>query len=318
MSKSLVLLVGATGYTGRAIANAILEEGKFRLAILVRAQSINKPVVKELVAAGAELRVGDTSDPPEKLEVHLAGVETLICTVLVWVADQKPLFAAAKTVGVSRVVPSDFGPVAPKGAMWMNDIKIGIHEYVKELGLPYTFIYVGWWLTFMWPTPHSEHNTLDTPKFYAGSKDQKLIYSTFPSIGKLVARIIADPRTINQTVVAHDGEITLRETWGIGERVTGEDFSDYYKASEADLDIASKQSVNWMKKTTADYYRSLYIRGDNTIAKAEAAGALIARKLYPDVPYPDVLEEAKARYATSFVPEYGVPLEELLDVYKPE
>ncbi|KAG9225644.1 hypothetical protein CCMSSC00406_0007501 [Pleurotus cornucopiae] len=318
MSKPLVLIVGATGYTGRAIANAILEEGKSRLAILVRAQSVNKPVVKELVAAGAELRVGDTSDPPEKLEEHLAGVETLICTVLVWVADQKPLFAAAKKLGVGRVVPSDFGPVAPKGAMWMNDIKIGIHEYIEEIGLPYTFIYVGWWLTFMWPTPHSEHNTLDTPKFYAGSKDQKLIYSTFPSIGKLVARIIADPRTINQTVVAHDGEITLRETWGIGEKVTGEDFSDYYKASEADLDIASKQSVNWMKKTTADYYRSLYIRGDNTIAKAEAAGALIARKLYPDVPYPDVLEEAKARYATSFVPEYGVPLEELLDVYKPE
>lgn len=90
------------------------------------------------------------------------------------------------------------------------------------------------------------------------------------------------------------------------------------KASEADLDAASKQSINWMKKSTADYYRSLYIRGDNTIEKAEAAGALIARKLYPDVPYPDVLEEAKTRYATSFVPEYGVPLEELLDVYKPE
>ncbi|KAF4583777.1 hypothetical protein EYR40_002268 [Pleurotus pulmonarius] len=289
MSKPLVLIVGATGYTGRAIAKTILEEGKFRLAILVRAQSINKPIVKELVAAGADLRVGDTSDPPEKLEEHLAGVETLICTVLVWIADQKPLFVAAKKVGVTRVVPSDFGPVAPKGAMWMNDIvrstgymsrviivlipikKIDIHEYIKELGLPYTFIYVGWWLTFMWPTPHSEKNTLDTPKFYAGSKDQKLIYSTFPSIGKLVARIIADPRTINQTVVAHDGEITLGETWAIGEKVTGEDFSDYYKASEADLDVASRQSVNRMKKTTADYYRSLYIRGDNTIAKAEAA-----------------------------------------------
>lgn len=109
--------------------------------------------------------------------------------------------------------------------------KIGIHEYIKEIGLPYTFIYVGWWLTFMWPTPHSEKNTLATPKFYAGSKDQKLIYSTFPSIGKLVVRIIADPRTINQTVVAHDGEITLGETWAIGEKVTGEDFSDYYKVS---------------------------------------------------------------------------------------
>ncbi|KAG5220088.1 hypothetical protein IMY05_C4682000100 [Salix suchowensis] len=85
--------------------------------------------------------------------------------------------------------------------------------------------------------------------------------------------------------------------------------SSYTRHSPASASSSCGSSAD-PSKTTADYYRSLYIRGDNTIAKAEAAGALIARKLYSDIPI-QTTGEAKARYATSFVPEYGVPLEEL-------
>lgn len=72
-----------------------------------------------------------------------------------------------------------------------------------------------------------------TQKVYVGDRSQKLIYSTLPTIGKMVARIIVDPRTLNQTVVAYDGEISINETWKVAAKVTGEDFSDYPKASTA-------------------------------------------------------------------------------------
>lgn len=36
--------------------------------------------------------------------------------------DQKPLFRAAKNVGVGRVIPSDFGTVAPRGVMAVHDL----------------------------------------------------------------------------------------------------------------------------------------------------------------------------------------------------
>ncbi len=98
--------------------------------MLVRPSSVNKPLVKELKAAGAEIRLGDITEAPEKMEAFLQGVDILVSLVLAMV-DQKPLFRAAKKVGVGRVVPSDFGPYAPRGVMTMHDIvnSIRLHAY---------------------------------------------------------------------------------------------------------------------------------------------------------------------------------------------
>ncbi|KAJ8688905.1 hypothetical protein PTI98_012980 [Pleurotus ostreatus] len=317
MSKVHVFIVGATGRTGGPIARAILQESnKFRLSILVREASKDKPAIKELTDAGAEVMVGDISDPAEKLESYLKGVDVLISTVLVMV-DQKPLLLAAKNAGVGRVIPSDFASTAPKGAMFMHDIKLGIRDYIKELGLGYTFIEVGTWLHVMFPPLHSATDTLLTHKSYPGDKKQKTIYSTMPTIGKLVARIIADPRTLNQAVVAYDGEISLGEIWAIAERITGEDFSDYYHIPDEELEKGTQQMQNVVKRIVADYFKSLYIRGDNTLANAEAMGRLDARKLYDDVPCADVEEEAKKHYASGAVPaSTSLPGAAVLDVFK--
>lgn len=157
--------------------------------------------------------------------------------------DQKPLFQAAKKVGVGRVIPSDFGPTAPRGVMAMHDFvglsfvrplstltslqKLDVREYVKDLGLPYTFVEVGWWLTSIFPYPHSTPETPLASKHYVGDRQQKLLVSTLESIGLFVARIVADPRTLNQTVIIYDAEVSLSETWALGAELSGEDFSDY-------------------------------------------------------------------------------------------
>ncbi|KAJ8474130.1 hypothetical protein ONZ45_g16059 [Pleurotus djamor] len=316
-TKQLVLIVGATGNTGTAIAHAILKEGNFRLAILVRQSSTSKPIVEDLVAARAELRIGDITESADKLEAALQGVDIVISTVQIFL-DQRPLFDAAKKAGVSRVIPSDFGPSAPRGIMTMHDLKLDVREYIKSLGLSYTFVEVGWWLLGMIPPPHALPHTIIAAKSYVGDKDKKLIWSTLPTIGAFVERIIRDPRTVNQTVIAHDGELTQAEAWQVAEEVSGEDFSDYYKVSEKDLEAARVQNTNWIKKAASDYYYSLYIRGDNTLANAEAAGSLDGRKLYPDIPIPSVEEEMKAFYANPQVPDYGIPEEMMGDVLKPE
>ncbi|KAF9489809.1 NAD-P-binding protein [Pleurotus eryngii] len=315
MSKTHVFIVGASGHTGGAIAKALLEAGNFRLSILVRQTSINKAGIKELTDTGAEVVIGDITESPEKLQSYLKGVDVLISTVLLMV-DQKPLMLAAKKAGVRRVIPSDFGPTAPKGVMDLHDLKLGIRDYIKELGLPHTFVEVGWWLSGLFPPLHSARNTLMTQKVYVGDRSQKLIYSTLPTIGKMVARIIVDPRTLNQTVVAYDGEISINETWKVAAKVTGEDFSDYPKVSDEEIERGRQRTDNWAKKAIADYYRSLFIRGDNTLAKAEALGRLDSRKLYDDIPYPDVEEEAKNHYALGFVLDYSLSEEHLLDVFK--
>ena len=82
---------------------------------------MNKPIYQELKSAGAEIRIGDITQSPETIEAFLQGVDVLISLVLAMV-DQKPLFKAAKKVGVGRAIPSDFGPTAPRGSMFMNDL----------------------------------------------------------------------------------------------------------------------------------------------------------------------------------------------------
>jgi hypothetical protein len=47
----------------------------------------------------------------------------------------------------------------------------------------------------------------------------------------------------------------------------------------------------------SEYQLSIYIRGDNTVANAKAAGALDARELYPDVQMTSVEDFAKDFYA---------------------
>ncbi len=86
--------------------------------LLVRTQSVEKPIVQEFRNAGAQVRVGDISETPEKIVALLQGVDILISLVLA-MSDQKPLLLAKKA-GVNRAIPSDFGPHAPR-VMSMHD-----------------------------------------------------------------------------------------------------------------------------------------------------------------------------------------------------
>ncbi|KIY67175.1 NAD-P-binding protein [Cylindrobasidium torrendii FP15055 ss-10] len=297
--KLTVFIAGATGYTGSVIAKHLLSTGNFSVIALIRASSASKPIVNELESAGAEIRLGDLSDPVEKLEKALTGVDVVISTVLAMV-DQRPLLLAASKVGVKRVVPSDFGPHAPRGAMYMNDIKLDVRDYVKSLSLPYTFIEVGWWTREAFPFPHASKEAWNTPKHFTGTGDVPVLLTSMESIATFVGLIIVDERTLNQTVIIHDVEYTMNEVRKLAEKITGEDFSDYPTLSNETLQ-EKMQSDEPFTKIIAEYQNSLYVRGDNTLAKSKADGLLVARELYQGVPVPSFEEEGRTFYAKPFV-----------------
>lgn len=143
-SKQTVFLVGATGKTGSSIVRALAKQPeKFvrRLSIkhsmrsltfhsytqlvkaLVRAASLDKPSVQELKSLGVEFISGDiVKDSHATLENHLKDVDTVIITTVPFQPKQQDkLILAAKNANVKRVVPSDFGPSAPPGAMKYQD-----------------------------------------------------------------------------------------------------------------------------------------------------------------------------------------------------
>ena len=103
--------------------------------------------------------------------------------------------------------------------------KLGIREYVKDLGIGYTIIDVGWWWQFCLPLPlrsgaaerHKKHSWK-----IGGTGDIPMLLINLEHIGTWVARIIADPRTLNQAVIAWEDEVTANVAHDIGERVSGD------------------------------------------------------------------------------------------------
>lgn len=141
MSKTNVLLVGATGETGGSIANGLLEDGRFvRSTInrtapvltgsslqvvfaLVRPTSVSKPAIIKLQERGVQIRKCDLKAPEEHLIEALADIDVVIsCVGPAEQQDQIPLAKAAKRVGVKRFIPCGFITVAPPGGvMWLRD-----------------------------------------------------------------------------------------------------------------------------------------------------------------------------------------------------
>ncbi len=93
--------------------------------------------------------------------------------------------------------------------------------------MPYTFIEVGCWLQAILPYPYATPENFIVTKTYVGDRQQKVLYTELNSIGTFVARILADPRTLNQTVITSEGEANLNEIYQVANKASGEDFFDF-------------------------------------------------------------------------------------------
>ncbi|KAI0628426.1 NAD-P-binding protein [Trametes polyzona] len=310
----LVLVVGATGHTGGSIVKGLLASGKFRVAALVRPASQSKPVTEELRASGVEIRLGDLKDGIPKLKEALAGVDIVISSVLAWILeDQKDLFRAAKEVGVKRVVPCDFATPGKPGVRDLHDTKLDIRAFVEEIGVPHTVIDIGWWMQLILPLPTRsqapEPIKAMTYTVHAGGK-QKVLVTDLRHVGDFVARIIADPRTVNKAVMVWEDELTELEIHELGERVSGE--ADVLKSkriyvSEEDIIKGAADAKAALAKDPAnpfaiarkiwtEYEHSMFVLGENSLESAKALGYLDARELYPDFPKHPLSEFAEEFY----------------------
>ncbi|EIN05580.1 NAD(P)-binding protein [Punctularia strigosozonata HHB-11173 SS5] len=314
-SKPLVLVYGGTGATGSSIVDGLVKRGHFDVGILTRPASASKPAVLALKDKGVQVRVGDAAtDDVETLAKALSGAEVLISAVSAYALQyQYRLFDAAKVAGVKRVVPCDFGTYTPRGVRAMADLKYAIRDYIDSLGIGHTYIDVGWWMQLSVPYPSYVKPNFVTEllRSFAGEGDKKNALTGLHDIGKFVARIVEDPRTINQYVFVWGEERTGAECWAVAQRIYGEDLESrkvrlsgedlLRTAKEAKEKIAADPSAAGFEANVnlsqSEYQYSMHIRGDNTVANAKAAGALDARELYPDVEVTSFEEFVKQFYA---------------------
>ncbi|KAJ4197069.1 hypothetical protein NW767_009314 [Fusarium falciforme] len=296
-----VAIYGATGESGGLIINALLksEDAQFDVTALARGSG-DKPEYQALASRGVKIATIDLDDAVEVIAKSLESIDVLIAAVPPHVIEtQIPLARAAKLAGVKRFVPSSFAmALAPGGVATVQDSREKVLAEIKSLDLPYTVIEVGWWhFGFIPKLPSGRTDwAIALPDFIVnmipGDGNMKTCLVDNLDVGRLVAKIIVDDRTLNQKVMANGDVLTLNEAFEVVEHLTGEKPErKYWPAEQLDATIKQLQAatqdgqvdyVTLVGRFWLEYYYSSFIDGDNSPEGVERLGFIWAKDLYPD------------------------------------
>ncbi|OTA55938.1 NAD(P)-binding protein [Hypoxylon sp. EC38] len=297
-TKIKVAVVGATGRTGKSVTDGLLgSDTDFDITALTRPSSLNNAANNELKNHGVRVVAANLTGPQDDLIQILTGIDVVIsCIVYTNLDDQIPLAEAAKKAGVKRFVPCDFSTPAPRGVMILHDQKDDVLAAIQRLYLPYTVIDVGWWSQAAVPAVTSgktDHAVTKPLNIVPGDGTVPIAYTDLGDIGAYVAKIIADPRTLNKKVFAYTEVLSTNQTTKLMEELSGETVvRDKLSVDEILQRIASARSAlekdptdNIAKFTLVvnEYIYSWGVRGDNTPEAASYLGYLDFKDLYPGV-----------------------------------
>ncbi|RSL39383.1 hypothetical protein CEP53_014097 [Fusarium sp. AF-6] len=297
-----VAIYGATGESGGLIINALLEseDVQFDVTALARGSG-DKPGYQALASRGVNVVTIDLNDAVDVIAKSLDSIDVVIAAVPPHVLEtQIPLARAAKLAGVKRFVPSSFAmALAPGGVATVQDSREKVLAEIKSLDLPYTVIEVGWWhFGFIPKLPSGRTDwAISLPEFIVnmipGDGNMKTCVVDNLDVGKFVAKIIVDDRTVNQKVMANGDILSLNEAFDMVEELTGEKPErKYWSAEQLNATIKQLQAatqdgkadyVTLVGRYWLEYYYSSFIDGDNSPEGVERLGFLWAKDLYPEV-----------------------------------
>jgi uncharacterized protein YbjT (DUF2867 family) len=224
-----VLVTGATGNQGGAVASNLLERG-FQVRALTRNQ--NSEAAQALAGQGAEVVQGDMEDH-STMDRVLEGVYGVFSVQTFWEAGYdleikqgKTLADAAKAVGVEHFVYSSVGSAHRETGIPHFDSKWEIEEHVRKLGLPYTILRPVFFMQNweMMRDPILE-GTLPQPL----DPDKPLQHVAVEDIGAFTALAFEHPdEWIGREVDLAGDEQTMPQMAETFSRVTGKEI-DYYQ-----------------------------------------------------------------------------------------
>jgi uncharacterized protein YbjT (DUF2867 family) len=142
-AERLIVVTGATGKQGGAVARSLLDRG-FRIRAFTR--NPQKPEAQALADRGAEVVQGDMEDR-SIAERALEEAYGVFSVQNYWetgydgeVQQGKTVADAAKAAGVEHFVYSSVGSAHRQTGISHFESKWEVEEYVRELDLPYTIL----------------------------------------------------------------------------------------------------------------------------------------------------------------------------------
>ena len=141
VNSKLILVTGATGQQGGAVAKSLLQKGQ-RIRVLTR----NKDKAGELAKLGAEVVTGDMTDRAS-LKRAFEGVDRVFA-VSTWfeggmdveVQQGISLATAAKEANVSHFVYTEVGGADRQPPNPLFESKRKVDEHIRQLGLRTTIL----------------------------------------------------------------------------------------------------------------------------------------------------------------------------------
>jgi uncharacterized protein YbjT (DUF2867 family) len=211
-AERFILVIGATGNQGGAIARHLLQRGNFKVRAFVR--DSNKPAAQALKQAGAELVAGDLNDRTS-LDRALQGaygvfsIQNFQDGLDTEVHQGKTVADAAKAAGAQHFVYSSVGSAERNTGIPHFDSKFQVEEYIRAIALPYTILRpVFFFYNYNAMRPMVEQGTLSQPL----SPNTKLQQLSEEDYGEMVTEVFDHPNDfMHREIEVASVEMTMPE-----------------------------------------------------------------------------------------------------------
>lgn len=210
--KKIILVTGATGHQGGAVAKELLKDNKFAVHAFVR--DPEKPHALTLKEAGAKLVKGDFEEPDSIAEAlegvyGIFSVQQYLDGIDSEIRHGKAVADAAQAAAVKHFVYASVGSANQKTGIPHFDSKYEIEQYIKQLSLPYTIMRpVFFMYNYQRMKSINEQNTIYMPL----KPTTKLQQISEDDYAKMVAQVFTQPdKFIGEEIDIASTELTMEE-----------------------------------------------------------------------------------------------------------
>ncbi|KAM0005818.1 putative oxidoreductase [Helianthus debilis subsp. tardiflorus] len=307
--KSRVLIIGGTGYLGKRLVKASLEQGHETYVLQRPEIGLDIEKIQMLLSfkkQGARLVVGSFNDHRSLVEA-LKQVDVVICAIsgvhfrTHQILLQLKLVEAIKEAGnIKRFLPSEFGTDPSRMADAMEpgretfDEKMVVRKAIKDARIPFTYVsancfagyFVGGLCQFGTILPSRDSIVL------FGDGNQKSIFVDEDDIAAYTIKTIDDPRTLNKTLYIRPPAniLSQRQVVEIWEKLLGKVLQKSSMSEKQFLD-SLKEKDYVVQAGMSHFYHFFY---EGCLANFEIGDdAEEAFRLYPDIKYTTVEDYLK-------------------------
>lgn len=221
-SNQIILVTGATGNQGGAVARHLLQRSNFTVRAFVR--DPNKSNAQALKQAGAELVTGDLNDRAS-IERALRGVTGVFSVqdfkngLDTEIQQGKRIADAVKVSDVQHFVYSSVGSAERKTGVPHFDSKFQVEEHIQESDLPHTILRPVFFIyNYNAMRPMIEQGTLPQPL----SPETKLQQLSEEDYGEVVADVFERPAEfLHREIEVASVNLTMTEVAAAFSRVLG-------------------------------------------------------------------------------------------------